>query len=62
MEYPTQSTLRLTLNLPDIDHLKEIFSGSGTSHKVNRIAIQRAFIEPLPKVNILKLKNQRNKA
>ena len=43
----TQSNERPILAYDNIDRLEETFNGPGTSHRVNKIAIQRVFIEPL---------------
>ena len=42
-----QSHERPILAYDNIDRMEETFSGPGTSHRVNKIAIQRVFIGPL---------------
>ena len=37
-----------TLVYDNIDRLEETLSGTGTSHRINGIAIQKGFIGPLP--------------
>ena len=35
--------------------MEETFCGFATSHKINGITIHREFIEPLPKINRVKI-------
>ena len=42
--------------------MEETISGSGTNSKVNGIAIQRAFIKPLPKVNRVQIEKSKKQS
>ena len=56
-----QTNVQVCLVFDNIDRLEETLSGDGTTHRVNGIAIQEAFIGPLqiqPKANIERSKKR----
>ena len=57
-----QRNIPATLVFDNIDRLEETLSGSGTTHRVNGIVVQQAFIGPTPFKQELKLPKTRKRS